>query len=436
MSTTSTNSSFQAFEPQVYATRRAKFIDFLPANSACLILANETLYKNGDTEISFRQDSNFWYLTGINEPDAALLIIKGESSSESSIFVREKIKSEEIWAGYRLGLEAAKALTNADKIFRFSDLILQIELLPRNITKFYFKSFAPNYSLLRQNILQAYPKRYILELCDPDLILGEMRLIKESVELDCMRRAAEISILGHLESQKMILAGNFEYQAQAALEYQFKLQNTSPAYPSIVASGPNATILHYTQNDRQFLAGDLVLIDAACEYGGYSSDITRTYVVDGKYSDSQKLIYQIVLKAHHQALETASISGKTFKEVHVAAVQVLIQGLIDLGLLSGSVESNIANKDYLKYYMHGTSHWLGLDTHDLGEMSEPSDPKSPNLRILKPNMVLTVEPGLYFDIHDQSIPESFRGIGIRLEDDILITDNGIENLTAQAKIEI
>jgi len=436
MLSNSTNTTFQALDSSVYNSRLQKFTDLLPLNSACLILSNQILYKNSDTEMPFRQDSNFWYLTGIVEPDCALLIIKGETSFDSSIFVREKVKAEEIWTGYRLGLEQAKIFTGADKVFKFADLTAQIEQLPRNITKFYFKSFGANYGLLRQQILQAYPKRFIFELIDPDLILGEMRLFKELVELDCMRQAAKISVLAHGECQKMIKAGNFEYQVQAELEYQFKLQNTAPAYPSIVASGSNATILHYTQNDRQLETGDLVLIDAACEFQGYSSDITRTYVVGGKYSDAQKAIYDIVLKAHDKAIETAGISGKAFKEVHLAAVQVLIQGLIDLGLLLGSPESNLLDKKYLKYYMHSTSHWLGLDTHDVGGISEPANPNSPNLRILKPNMVLTIEPGLYFDTLDESIPAEFRGIGIRLEDDILITENGIENLTIGAKITI
>ena len=414
-----------------HLSRRLSFIEKLPLNSACLILSNEILYKNGDTEIPFRQDSNFWYLTGIDEPDSALFIIKGEDSFETQIFVREKVKAEEIWTGHRLGLNAAKNFIGADKAFKFNDLAGQIEKLPRNITKFYFKSFSSNYALLRQRILEAYPKRFIFELYDPDLILGEMRLIKEPIELEYMRQAASISIAAHTECQKLIQAGKYEYQVQAELEYRFKLANTNPAYPSIVASGENATILHYTANQKMLETADLVLIDAACEYQNYSSDITRTYVVGGKYSDTQKAIYDIVLKAHKEAINEAAIKNKTFKDVHLKAIESLVTGLVGLNLLEGSIEGNIAQKTYLKYYMHGTSHWLGLDTHDLGSVTEPN---SNDFRILKPNMVLTIEPGLYFDPLDESIPAEFRGIGIRLEDDILITENGVENLTAALAI--
>lgn len=414
-----------------YLSRRLRFVERLPQNSACLILSNEILYKNGDTEMSFRQDSNFWYLTGIDEPDSALFIIKGGDSFEIQIFVREAIKAEEIWTGYRLGLEAAKTLVQADKVFKFSELTEQIVKIPRNITKFYFKSYSYNYKLLRQNILESYPKRFIFELIDPDLILGEMRLIKEPIELEYMRKAASLSILAHQKCQKMILGGNYEYQVQAELEYRFKLENANPAYPSIVASGENATILHYTANQRKLEMGDLVLIDAACEYQNYSSDITRTYVVGGKYSETQKTIYDIVLKAHNEAINEAGIKNKTYKDIHLKAVEILVGGLIDLDLLDGSVEENILNKTYLKYYMHGTSHWLGLDTHDAGSITEPD---SEAFRTLKPAMVLTVEPGLYFDPKDESIPAEFRGIGIRLEDDILITENGIENLTKALEI--
>jgi len=414
-----------------YLSRRLRFIEKLPQNSACLILSNEILYKNGDTEIPFRQDSNFWYLTGIDEPDCALFIIKGSDSFETQIFVRESIKAEEIWTGYRLGLEAAKELVNADKVFKFSELTQQIEKIPRNITKFYFKLHSTNHTLLRHRILEAYPKRFIFELIDPDLILGELRLIKEPIELEYMRKAASISILAHTECQKMIMAGNYEYQVQAELEYRFRLANANPAYPSIVASGENATILHYSSNQRKFENGDLVLIDAACEYRNYSSDITRTYVVGGKYSDTQRAIYNIVLKAHQEAIIEASIKNKTYKDVHIKAVETLISGLIDLGLLKDTIEENISNKNYLKFFMHGTSHWLGLDTHDVGSITEPA---SEAFRILKPNMVLTIEPGLYFDPKDETIPTEFRGIGIRLEDDILITEDGTENLTKALEI--
>jgi Xaa-Pro aminopeptidase len=414
-----------------YLQRRLNFTDKLEPNSACVILSNEILYKNADTEFTFRQDSNFWYLTGIDEPDSALFIIKGEDSFETQIFVREKVKAEEIWTGYRLGLENAKTLVQADKVFKFGDLTEQIAKIPRNITKFYFKSFSSNYTLLRQRILEAYPKRFIFEMTDPDLILGEMRLIKEPIELEYMRQAAKISIEAHRNCQKMIQTGNFEYQVQAELEYRFRLENTAPAYPSIVASGENATVLHYSSNQRKLESGDLVLIDAACEYQNYSSDITRTYVVGGKYTDAQKKIYDIVLKAHGQAVKEAATQGKNYKDVHIKAVVTLVAGLVDLGLLKGSIEENIAQKTYLKYYMHGTSHWLGLDTHDLGSITESN---SDEFRILKPNMVLTIEPGLYFDAHDETIPAEFRGIGIRLEDDILITETGVENLTKDLEI--
>jgi len=414
-----------------YISRRLKFIDKLPANSVCIILSNEILFKNGDTEINFRQDSNFWYLTGINEPDCALLITKNEDSFETSVFVRQKIKAEEIWSGYRLGLEEAQKLAQTDKVYKFEDLTGQIEKIPRNITKFYFKSSATNYHLLRQNILQSYPKRYTLELVDPDIILGELRLIKEPIEVDYIKEAAKISIEAHRQCQKFIQNGCFEYQVQAELEYRFKLYNTNPAYPSIVASGKNATILHYVENNRQIQIGDLVLIDAACEFQNYSSDITRTYVASEKYSDPQKEIYDIVLKAHNNAIDEASKKSKTIRDVHNKAVESLVEGLIKLNLLVGSVESNITEKKYLKFFMHGTSHWLGLDTHDVGLITEP---QSSDFRLLRPNMVLTIEPGLYFEKDNESIPKQYRGIGIRLEDDILITPKGAENLTIDLKI--
>lgn len=416
---------------------------------------------HNDVEYNFRQDSDFFYLTGFDEPEAVAVLAPQHPEHQFVLFVRPKDPEQETWAGRRVGIEAAKTLYGADAAYGIAELDQKLpHYLAAGDRIFYHlgRDQKFNTTLLNhwQKLLAAYPKRGIgpISLVDPGPLLHALRLIKSETELALMRQAIAISVEAHQLARELAKPGRYEYEIQAEMERLFRLRGgNGPAYPSIVASGENACILHYTQNSRQMEAGDLLLIDAGCAYDYYNADITRTFPVSGRFSAEQQQLYELVLEAQKQAIAQAK-PGNPYNLMHDTAVKVLVTGLVELGLLQGEVEALIHSPPepeyplealetppqpkYKPFYMHRTGHWLGLDVHDVGVYKHGSE----NWTILQPGQVVTVEPGLYIapDIKlaaDQpEVPARWRGIGIRIEDDVLITPDGCEVLSREVPKEI
>lgn len=392
--------------------------------------------RNGDVDFEYRQDSDFYYLTGFEEPDALCVLAPGNSKYEYALFVRPRDKEREVWNGYRAGVEGAMQDYRAEIAYTTDKLEESLgEFLYNAPSLFYALNRYPEWDrrifdvidkvkqLHRQGI---YPPTSII---DPSTILGDMRLFKKPDELEVIQHAVEISAQAHLSAMKTTRPLKYEYEIQAVVEYAFRSKGSMRnGYPSIVGSGPNSCILHYVSNNRQMQTGDLLLIDAGAEFDYYTGDITRTFPVSGKFTPEQKAIYELVLDAQQKAIEAVK-PGNTIMQVHEMTVQNLTEGLLSLGLLTGSVEENIKEEYYKKYYMHRTSHWLGIDVHDAGRYKGPE-----TWRVLEPGMVLTVEPGIYIAPDDEH--EAFRSIGVRIEDDVLVTPDGPRVLSASCPKQI
>jgi Xaa-Pro aminopeptidase len=387
--------------------------------------------RSADTHFPFRQDSDFWYLTGFGHPDATAVFRTTDKGPRYVLFVQPRDRAAETWTGHRPGIEGAIAIYRADDAFENGTLL---DALPdilagaRSLYHSFGRRAALDAKLIEiQDSFRLQSRRGVApaaEFVDPRSILHEMRVTKCESELSIMRRAAEISREGHQRACAIIGSGRYEYEVEAALNATFRGRGASgPAYGSIVAGGANAAILHYVTNDRPLCAGELVLIDAGAELEGYASDVTRTYPVDGRYEGAGRAVYDVVLAAQEAALAAAK-HGVTLPEIHALTIRRLVEGMVDLGLLAGSVDDLIATEAYKPYYMHGTSHWLGLDVHDAGSYTQHGMP-----RPLVPGMVFTVEPGLYVAADDESAPDSLRGIGVRIEYDFANTAGGHENLT-------
>jgi Xaa-Pro aminopeptidase len=403
-----------------------------------------TAVMHNDVEYNFRQDSNFFYLTGFNEPEAVAVLAPNHTEHQFILFVRPKDPEKETWSGRRVGVDAAKSLYGADVVYPIAELDEKLPGYLQTGDKIYYglgRDQGFNQTILGhyQRLLSTYHKRGTgpIALADPGPILNPLRLIKSETELEMMRQAIAITVEAHNLARDLAKPGRYEYEIQAEMERLFRLKGgDGPAYPSIVASGDNACILHYTENTRQLQTGDLMLIDAGCAYGYYNADITRTFPVSGQFSAQQQTLYELVLAAQTAAIAQVR-PGNTFNQVHDAAVRVLVTGLVELGLLQGDIDTLISEEPepekqkYKPFYMHKTSHWLGLDVHDVGIYKHNPE----TWATLQPGQVLTVEPGLYIspDIQlaeDQpSVPDIWRGIGIRIEDDVLVTGNGHEVLT-------
>ena len=387
--------------------------------------------RSADTEYPFRQDSDFWYLTGFDHPDA-VAVLRTDGGPEYTLFVQPRDPDAETWTGYRPGVEGALGDYGADEAHPVGTLHEKLPGLLERAQRVYHvlgRDRALDDRLVeildgmrlrsRQGLVPAEA------IVDPRAALHEMRLRKEPAELDVMRRAAAVTAEAHHAAAREARDGVFEYELQAALEYTFRRRGASgPAYGSIVGGGRNATILHYVRNDQKLVDGELVLVDAGCELEGYASDVTRTYPVGGVYRGAGRDVVEVVVAAQEASLE-ASRPGATLDDVHAAAVRHLVEGMVALGLLSGDVEELVAREAYKPWYMHRTSHWLGLDVHDVGAYA--LDGKA---RVLERGMVFTVEPGLYVPADDERAPAALRGIGVRIEDDVVITEDGHENLTA------
>jgi len=399
-------------------------------DSVAIVVGAGLATRSADTDYPFRQDSDFWYLTGFAHPDAVLVLSTMKDAPPFTLFVQPRDPLMETWNGYRPGIEGAKADFEADSAFDCAELEKRLPDLWRGARQVHHQLgrnaaidrlwIESQEQVRRQSKGGVHPSE---ALRDPRTLIHEMRLFKSEEELVLMRKAAAISAEAHLEAAKLARDGVYEYELEATLGFVFRRRGASgPAYGSIVGGGANATILHYVSNDQPLRQDQLVLIDAGCEYQGYASDVTRTYPVGGRYVGAARDVYDVVLAAQYASLD-ASAPGATLPDVHQAALRTLVSGMVDLKLLAGSVDALIESEAYKPYYMHGTSHWLGLDVHDVGIYATGETP-----RRLEPGMVFTVEPGLYVPADDEKAPEALRGIGVRIEDDVVVTQDGIENL--------
>jgi len=416
-------------EPAVYEQRRRTLLARLQGAVLFIPGPAEAIYAN-DVHYRYRPDTNIRYLTGFDEP-AHLLLSGCEQERGLTLFVRPRDPAAETWTGQRAGVDGARSRYGADFAYTIDEWAGVLEKHLKEAERFYWMQSRDNAvnervlaAIRAANALRPRSGRDSLVIEDATLLLGEMRVIKDADELVTLRSACRLSAEAHRAVIQAVRPGDAEFQVEALVEYFFRNAGcSSPAYGSIAAGGANATVLHYTANDRTLADGDLLLLDAGGEYGGYCGDITRTFPVGASYSQPQARLYDIVLAAQAAAI-AAVRPGATVEAVHNAALEVLVAGLIDVGLLHGDVGEAIAKRSYERYYMHRTSHWLGMDVHDAGRYA--IDGKS---RALVEGMVLTVEPGLYVPLDD---PSGFRGIGIRIEDDVLVTATGADVLTAAA----
>jgi Xaa-Pro aminopeptidase len=421
--------------PTIYAQRRARLLTQMQRGIAIIPTAPEVA-RNADTHYSYRHDSNFYYLSGFTEPEAVLVLVASQddnSLQQSILFCREKNLEREIWDGHRFGPDGAREQFGFDAAYSIAQLDEKLAELMGNQPALFYPlggdaAWDQRILKLRSAVQEKIRSgiRAPDEIRDVRALLNEMRLFKDAHELDIMRRAAAISTSAHRRAMQFTRPDQFEYQVEAELLHEFCRHGARhPAYTSIVAGGANACVLHYVGNDAKLRDGDLLLIDAGCEVDGYASDITRTFPVNGRFSAAQKEVYEIVLAAQAAAIAAAQ-PNQTWDVPHDAALRILAQGFIDLKLCRGSVDEVLESESYKKFYMHRTSHWLGMDVHDVGDYKTGD-----NWRALQPGMVLTVEPGCYIRPADD-VPLALWNIGIRIEDDMLITAKGNEVLTDAA----
>ena len=413
----------------IFTERRQRLGANLPPNAAIVIAGASTQYRNADSSYAFRQDSNFWYLTGFNEAEATLVVLTDNSKTAKSIaFVPEKDKLKEIWDGYRAGPEGAIKDHGFDEAYNNSEINDQLpELLKGRDRVFY--PVGKNAGL-DQNIIEwiktAKSKdrhSSAIDIADATSKVGNQRLIKDAHEIDLMKKACRISAESHVEAMKFVKPGMTEQEMEAFYLYEFaKRGGRFSAYTPIVAGGENACVLHYVENSKPLLDGDLLLVDAGCEYDFYASDITRTFPVSGKFTDAQLAIYEVVLEAESKAIAAVSVNNNVM-DAQIISEKVVTQGLIDLGILTGSLDDLHAKGAFKEFYMHKIGHWLGIDVHDAGDYMEDDQ-----FMQFKPGMVTTIEPGIYIP-SSANVDDKWKGIGIRIEDDILVTPDGNENLT-------
>ena len=405
--------------------RRTRVFAQMQPNSALLLFSEIEKRRNNDCSYPFRQDSYFWYLTGFNEPNAALLLLKTEQAEKAIIFLRPRDPLLETWNGRRLGVERAPQQLNVNEAYSIEELATVLPKILKNLTALYY---APEIHTWGDKLVTESAVSFS-EILDWRPMLSEMRLIKSPNEIRLMQQAGQITALGHIKAMQTTRPNRFEYEIEGDILHEFNRHCARfPSYNSIVAGGNNACILHYTENDRPLNDGDLVLIDAGCEFAMYAGDITRTFPVNGKFSLPQREIYELVLKAQKRAIELL-VPGNSIKQANDEVIRIKTQGLVDLGILKGDVDTLIEQQVYRQFYMHGLGHWLGLDVHDVGSYGQDKQ------RILEIGMVITVEPGIYIS-EDADVPEQYKGIGVRIEDNLLMTEYGNKILTAAAPKEI
>ena len=405
--------------------RRTRVFAQMQPNSALLLFSEIEKRRNNDCTYPFRQDSYFWYLTGFNEPNAALLLLKTEQAEKAIIFLRPRDPLLETWNGRRLGVERAPQQLNVNEAYSIEAFATVLPKILKNLTALYH---VPEIHTWGDKLVTESAVSFN-EILDWRPMLSEMRLIKSPNEIRLMQQAGQITALGHIKAMQTTRPNRFEYEIESDILHEFNRHCARfPSYNSIVAGGNNACILHYTENDRPLNDGDLVLIDAGCEFAMYAGDITRTFPVNGKFSQPQREIYELVLKAQKRAIELL-VPGNSIKQANDEVIRIKTQGLVDLGILKGDVDTLIEQQAYRQFYMHGLGHWLGLDVHDVGSYGQDKQ------RILEIGMVITVEPGIYIS-EDADVPEQYKGIGVRIEDNLLMTEYGNKILTAAAPKEI
>jgi Xaa-Pro aminopeptidase len=417
-----------------YAERRRRLLEAIEPG-VMVVPATALALRNNDVEHEYRQDSDAFYLTGFDEPES-VVVLRGGAKEPFVMFVRPRDPEREVWDGARAGVEGAVRDFGADAAYSIDELADKLPDLLQNARRLYYRfGKDPRFddSVLRAlDRVRARAKQGVLwptEISDPATVLHEMRLIKSSEELDLMRRAIEITREAHLEAMARTRPGLYEYEIEAVLRAVFRRHGSERvAYQPIVGSGPNATVLHYRRNDRRMCDGDLLLIDAGCEYGYYASDVTRTFPVSGRFSKPQREIYEIVLAAQHASIAAVK-PGATFDDVHRASLRAISEGLLRLGLVAGSIDQVLEQQLYKPFYMHRTSHYIGMDVHDVGSYYQAATPwENGTPRPLARGMVITVEPGIYV-AESADAPEQYRGIGVRIEDDVLVEATGASVLS-------
>jgi Xaa-Pro aminopeptidase len=463
-----------------FESRRRRLAETIGEDGIAVIPAAVEQIRNDDVPHDFRQDSNFFYLTGFNEPDAVAVITPGHSEGDYALFVRPRDPEMEAWNGFRAGVDGAKQTLRADNAYPIDDLDSVLTRLMIGREVLWYQSGNERQDARMTSVItkaRSHRERYggavPSTIKDVSVAVGEMRLIKTADEYTSLKGACELSALGHREAMRFAAPGLYEYQVQAAMEFGWRMAGSRRnGYGSIVASGANACILHYVENDSLIADGDLILIDAAAEVDGYSADITRTFPANGRFTAAQRAIYEVVLGAEKEGV-AMSAPGSSMRGIHDRATRTLTEGMVELGLLPLSVEESLAMHHYTQFYFHGTGHWLGMDVHDRGAYRRDGQP-----RPLEEGMTFTVEPGLYiapgkseieltmleYDNDEwvqrrilegraaalekeqkakdaaekltHTVPEEFLGIGVRIEDDVIITADGAENLTASVPVEI
>jgi Xaa-Pro aminopeptidase len=417
-----------------FSRRRRNLMALMEPNSIAIIPSARAQLRSRDTEHPFRQDSDFYYLCGFREPEAVLVLLPGRRHGQFVIFCRESDPQTELWTGRLAGPEGVCEEHGADDAFPISDIDDILPGLIEGRDRVYY-SMGRSADFDRQimdwvNSLRGKAASGAVppgEFTDLDHMLHELRLFKSAAELRLMRRAAAITTRAHKRAMQACRAGMQEYQLEAELLHEFAVAGArEPAYPSIVGSGENGCVMHYVANDAKLREGDLVLVDAGCELEYYASDVTRTFPVNGRFSREQRALYDIVLKAQLAAIEQVR-PGNHWNQPHDASVRVITEGLVELGLLKGRVTSLIKNGDYRDFYMHRVGHWLGIDVHDVGDYRLGEE-----WRLLEPGMVMTVEPGIYIGTGNTRVPKKWRGIGIRIEDNVVVNEDGCEVITGGA----
>jgi len=414
-----------------YQARRESLFQKMHDNSLALISSATIQHRNGDAEHLFRQDSYFSYLTGFEESFAIAAFLKINQVNHYIIFCQDKDPERERWAGHRLGVQGAQFKLGADHAYSIVEASIKVPQLFKGVQTLYYlvgshPAFEGKLFSWIQNLRQMQrqgispPEKYV----DLRVLLDESRLVKDQAEIALMRKAADITIDGHRRAMQAAKPGLYEYHLEAELRYAFcQGGSRSAAYNSIVASGSNACILHYVDNNCELKDKELVLIDAGAEYENYAADVTRTFPVNGQFTAEQQAIYELVLASQLKAIEAIK-PGVTWDVMQKIIIEVLVTGLVDLRILKGDISNLIEQEAYKSFYMHNSGHWLGLDVHDTGHYKIHN-----KWRPLKENMVLTVEPGIYIDQDNESVPEKWRGIGVRIEDDVVVTESGVDVLT-------
>ncbi len=419
-------------DPSVFAARRQAYMEALGPGAVAIVRSLPERVRNGDSHYLFRQHSDVAYLTGFPEPETTVVLRPGADGERVVMFVRPRDPELETWDGRRAGIEGARERYGADAAYPAAELDQRLGDLIANCEELHYAlGLDPDMdlrvaaALARLRKSEKRGKRPPRAVVDPRAALHELRLHKSVEEVAILRKAAAITSEAHVAAMRAGRPGTFEYELEALVDFTFRKHGgAGPGYTTIVGAGENATILHYVENRCALAAGDLVLIDAGCEYHHYTADVTRTWPASGRFTPAQRELYDLVLEAQEAAV-AAVRPGVTLDDLHQQVIRRLTEGMVALGLLEGPVDARIEDLGYKKFYMHGTSHWLGMDVHDVGAYTRGGKP-----RPLEPGMVITVEPGLYVAVDAPGVPERLRGLGVRIEDDVLVTAGGHENLTA------